>query len=47
VLDEYLPTTFVFERRGDRFLIVHAHRSTDVQTLQQYLEKSRKPAAGK
>lgn len=43
-LDEYLPTTLIFERQGDRFVIVHAHRSTDLHTLRQYLERSGMPA---
>ncbi len=36
-LDEYLPTTFVFERRGDRWLIVHAQRTSDYETMQQLI----------
>jgi ketosteroid isomerase-like protein len=36
-LDEYLPTTLILERRGENWKIVHAHRSTDVETIQQYL----------
>jgi ketosteroid isomerase-like protein len=42
-LEEYLPTTLVFERRGSGWKIVHAHRSTDYQTIQQYaaLQKKR------
>lgn len=34
-LDEYLPTTFVFERRGDRWIVVHAQRTSDYETMQQ------------
>jgi hypothetical protein len=43
LLEEYLPTTLVFERRGSGWKIVHAHRSTDYQTIQQYvaLQKER------
>jgi ketosteroid isomerase-like protein len=37
LLDEYLPTTFVFERRGTGWKIVHAHRSTDYETFEQYI----------
>jgi hypothetical protein len=37
LLEEYLPTTFVFERRGTGWKIVHAHRSTDYETFQQYI----------
>ena len=34
-LDEYLPTTFVFERGGDRWIVIHAQRTTDYDTMQQ------------
>ena len=37
LLEEYLPTTLVLERRGSGWKIVHAHRSTDYQTMQQYV----------
>jgi hypothetical protein len=36
-LEEYLPTTFVFERRGDRWTIVHAQRTSDYETMQQLI----------
>lgn len=39
-LDEYLPTTFVFERRGDRWLVVHAQRTSDYETMQQLVALS-------
>ena len=32
-LDEYLPTTFVFERFDDGWKVIHAHRSADLQTV--------------
>jgi len=35
LLEEYLPTTFVLERRGNRWLVVHAQRTSDYQTMQQ------------
>jgi glycosyltransferase involved in cell wall biosynthesis len=41
LLEEYLPTTFVFERRGDRWIVVHAQRTADYQTFQQLAELSR------
>jgi ketosteroid isomerase-like protein len=41
LLEEYLPTTFVLERRGDRWIIVHAQRTSDYQTMQQLVEMSR------
>jgi ketosteroid isomerase-like protein len=41
LLEEYLPTTFVLERRGDRWLVVHAQRTSDYQTMQQLAELAR------
>ena len=35
-LEEYLPTTFVMERRDGNWLVVHAQRSTDVETMMQW-----------
>lgn len=35
-LEEYLPTTVILERRGERWKIVRMHRSTDYETFQQY-----------
>jgi hypothetical protein len=40
-IDEYLPTTYVFERRDGIWMVVHAQRSADFQTIQQQLELSR------
>lgn len=37
LLEEYLPTTFVLERRNHSWKIVHVQRSTDYQTMQQYV----------
>lgn len=37
LLEEYLPTTMILERRGDGWKIVHTHRSTDYETMQQYV----------
>lgn len=34
--DEYLPTTFVMERRDDGWVVTHAQRSTDVETMKQW-----------
>ena len=36
-LEEYLPTTMVLERRGSGWKIVHVHRSTDYETIKQYV----------
>ncbi|MGH2567637.1 MAG: nuclear transport factor 2 family protein [Bacteroidota bacterium] len=36
-LDEYLPTTAILERVSGAWKIVHLQRSTDPQTLQQYI----------
>lgn len=36
--DEYLPTTLIFERQGDVWQIVHAQRTTDYETMQQYVQ---------
>ena len=46
-LDEYLPTTFVFERRGPDWKIVHVHRSTDYETIQQYVALQQQRDANK
>jgi len=38
IMDEYLPTTFILERRGDRWAVVHSHRSADFQTINHLME---------
>lgn len=38
LMDEYLPTTFIFERRDNHWVVVHSQRSADFQTIQQLLE---------
>jgi hypothetical protein len=45
-LDEYLPTTFVLERRDQVWKIVHAHRSTDYQTFEQWIAMQKKKDGG-
>ncbi|MBN1397153.1 MAG: nuclear transport factor 2 family protein [Bacteroidetes bacterium] len=40
-MDEYLPTTFILERRADRWKIVHSHRSADFQTINRLMEIAR------
>ena len=37
LMDEYLPTTYVFERRKNHWIVVHSHRSADFQTIQQLM----------
>lgn len=36
---EYLPTTLAMEKRGNTWKIVHAHRSADPETWQQWFGK--------
>jgi hypothetical protein len=45
-LEEYLPTTLIFERGEDGWKIVHAHRSTDYETFRQYEAMQQKRSAG-
>lgn len=42
MLDEYLPTTFILERREEGWRIIHVQRTTDYQTIQQYVEIQRR-----
>jgi hypothetical protein len=42
LLEEYLPTTLILERRGRAWKIVKAHRSTDYETFQQYIALQKK-----
>jgi len=37
LMDEYLPTTFILERRENRWVVVHSQRSADFQTIQQLM----------
>jgi hypothetical protein len=37
LMDEYLPTTFIFERQENRWVVVHSQRSADFQTIQQLM----------
>jgi hypothetical protein len=37
-MDEYLPTTFILERRDDRWMVVHSQRSADFQTILHLME---------
>lgn len=41
-LEEYLPTTFILEKREQRWKIVRVHRSTDFETFQQYVALQQK-----
>jgi ketosteroid isomerase-like protein len=40
-LEEYLPTVWVLEKRDGQWKIVHAHRSTDFETMRQYVSMQR------
>jgi hypothetical protein len=40
-MDEYLPTTYVLERRGERWMVVHAHRTADFPTIQHLMDIAR------
>ncbi len=44
LLDEYLPTTYVLERKGGRWIIVHAQRTSDYQTVQELVEMAKSQA---
>jgi hypothetical protein len=44
-LEEYMPTTFVFERRGARWVVVHAQRTSDYETMQQLIALSKSEMA--
>ena len=46
-LEEYLPTTLVLERSETGWKIVHAHRSTDYQTFEQYIAMQKKKSGSK
>ena len=49
MMDEYLPTTFIFERRDNRWMVVHSQRSADFQTIHQLMEiaRQREESVGK
>ena len=47
LLEEYLPTTWILERRGTSWKIVRAHRSTDYETFQQYIALQKKREGSK
>lgn len=47
LLEEYLPTTLVLERKESGWKIVHAHRSTDYETFQQYIAMQKPKSAAK
>jgi hypothetical protein len=42
LMDEYLPTTFILERRENRWMVVHSQRSADFQTIHRLMEVARK-----
>jgi hypothetical protein len=41
LMDEYLPTTFILERRDNRWVVVHSQRSADFQTIHSLMEVAR------
>lgn len=41
LVEEYLPTTFVMERRDEAWVVIHAQRSTDYETMQQWVQLQR------
>ncbi len=41
MMDEYLPTTFILERRNNRWMVVHSQRSADFQTIHHLMEVAR------
>lgn len=41
-MDEYLPTTLIFERRDGRWVVVHSQRSADFQTIQRFMQAASK-----
>jgi len=42
LMDEYLPTTFVLERRENHWIVVHSQRSADFQTIQQLMNAAQR-----
>jgi hypothetical protein len=44
LMEEYLPTTFILERRDNRWFVVHSHRSADFQTVQQLMNVAQQRA---
>jgi hypothetical protein len=41
MMDEYLPTTTILERRDNRWKVVHLQRSADFQTIRNLMEVAR------
>lgn len=41
-VEEYLPTTFVLQKENARWCVIHAHRSADLETLQQIMKRASK-----
>lgn len=42
-IDEFLPTTYVLEKKEGMWKVVFVHRSADFQTIQQQLQITREP----
>jgi hypothetical protein len=49
MMDEYLPTTYILERRENRWMVVHSQRSADFQTIHDLMivAQKREETAGK
>ena len=45
LMDEYLPTTYILEYKNGRWVVVHAHRSADLQTIQQLMQAAQRQQA--
>lgn len=40
-VDEYLPTTYIFQKQQDQWKAIHLHRSTDVQTFERTISRAK------
>lgn len=44
LMDEYLPTTYILERRGASWKVIHSHRSADFPTIDHLMDIARQRA---
>jgi hypothetical protein len=42
-MEEYLPTTFIFERRPEGWKVIHAQRSADLETTGRFFNAIQQP----